>query len=186
MAQLNLFADLALPRPRAPAITAAPPRTVGVRAGGFPLLFLDFDGVISWDVSEERKSAISRLRPDRVAVLNTIVARTGCLIVVSSMWRFDPRDGGGFKVPRLQELLNAAGFIGEVVGITKHLPGVDVRGKEIQAWIDEMEVEPGTPIAILDDWQPMGHLDHRYVQTDYHAGLTVAKAERVIKLLGER
>lgn len=167
----------------APAAPVPAPVAPSVSTSLHPLLFLDFDGVIAF--SHPTKSAMERLRRCRVATLNTVIARTGCLVVVSSFWRLDPRTGLGFGARQLQAWLNEAGFVGEIVGITKHLPGYGVRGLEIQAWLDENDVEPGRRVAIVDDFEPMGALTTRLVRTDYDAGLTVANADALVVLLGE-
>lgn len=166
--------------PVAPALAPAKPFA---DASLRPLLFLDFDGVIAF--SHPTKSAMERLRRPKVEILNTVIARTGCLVVVSSFWRLDPRTGQGFGARQLQAWLDEAGFKGEIVGITKHLPGDGVRGLEIHAWLTENEVERGRRFAIVDDWEPMGALTSRLVRTDYDAGLTVADADALVELLGE-
>ena len=169
--------------PRKPKVASLAPAVV-VAAALRPLLFLDFDGVVA--DAHPTKSAEERLRKRCVAILNTVVERTGCLVVVSSMWRFDPRTGRGFGGPQLEAWLKGAGFVGEVIGITPTLPGDGVRGLEIQAWIDENGVETSRRFAIVDDWEPMGALTPRLVRTDYNAGITAANADALVKLLGEK
>ena len=173
-------------RARPTAVVAAPPIAPAVRVEPSlrPILFLDFDGVVAW--SHPTKQAMERLRRPCVAILNTVVERTGCLVVVSSMWRLDPRTGLGFGAVQLEAWLREAGFKGEVVGITCHLPGDGVRGQEIQRRLTENEVEPTRRIAIVDDWEPMGALTPKLVRTDYDRGITMADADRLVTLLGPK
>src|ERR1700751_244326 len=73
------------------------------------VIFLDIDGVLApirrWD-------RYGDLEPGCIEVLNEIVARAQADVVVSSTWRY------GKTVIELQEILEAAGFIGRVVDKT--------------------------------------------------------------------
>ena len=73
------------------------------------VIFLDIDGVVApirrWD-------RYGDLEPACIDVLNEIVAGAGAEVVVSSTWRY------GKTVAELQEMLDAAGFIGRVADTT--------------------------------------------------------------------
>ena len=103
------------------------------------MIFLDFDGVIApivrWDRYED-------LDPACVKRLNEIVASTGAGVVVSSTHRH------GKSVAELQELLAAAGFIGDVRDKTPAGAPGDDRGDEIATWL---AAHPVAGYVILDD-----------------------------------
>ncbi len=159
---------------------------------GHVVAFVDFDGVISINQpagEEPRLSALDRLVPERVARLNAIVACTGCRVVVSSSWRFDPRDGGGMRMAQLESVLRLRGFTGTVYGITPHLgPSewisdiAEGRGTEILAWCAEQREKPRA-IVVLDDVRLVGSIAPFLVQTDEDVGLTDHDAELAVAML---
>ncbi len=105
------------------------------------VVFLDFDGVLNSyaDLDAPRAPGAGVFNLGAVERLNTIVARTGAQVVVSSTWR------ERYSLAGLQELLATSGFRGEVIGCTpvrakdparSEGPG-DERCREIQAWLEE-------------------------------------------------
>ena len=104
-----------------------------------PVIFLDIDGVLApirrWDRYED-------LDPGCVKRLNEIVAGAGADVVVSSTHRH------GKSVAELQELLAAAGFVGDVLDKTPVGAPGDDRGDEIAAWL---AAHPVAGYVILDD-----------------------------------
>jgi hypothetical protein len=135
------------------------------------VIFLDFDGVVApirrWDHYEE-------LDPACVRVLNEIVARCAADVVVSSTWRY------GKTVAELQEMLDAQGFVGRVIGKTPTCPPGAHRGDEIAAWLAEHEADG---YVIIDDHVDMGELRAKLVQTRPAEGLQPADAPRAIEML---
>ncbi len=154
------------------------------------ILFLDFDGVLnSWAALHAGtcpgRGGLLGLCPKHVALLNEVIRRTGCDVVVSSSWRI------GTRCCELKDVLRAAGFEGRVVGVTPQLPARSglgffasaQRGDEIQAWLDK---HPDiTAFAIVDDDADMAHLASFLVRTDYNTGLCTEHVEKLCKLLGE-
>jgi hypothetical protein len=140
------------------------------------ILFADFDGVIADYIPDA--PAAQRIRRSCVERLNRIVTATGADVVVSSTWR-----EAGHR--QCAAWLREAGFVGSVVGVTPVLSGVGARGREIQAWLDWQGL-PATKCVILDDVEPMGHLEWRLVRTVTETCLTDADVERVIALMGMR
>jgi hypothetical protein len=137
------------------------------------VIFLDIDGVLA---PIRRRDRYSELDPACVAVLNAIVEQSGAVIVVSSSLRF------GKTVAGLQELLEAHGFRGRVIGATPtNLRGYD-RGDENGAWLTE---HPIAGCVILDDHRDMGELLGYLVQTDAALGLRPADAERALEKLAQ-
>ena len=135
------------------------------------IVFLDFDGVLApirrWDRYGDLEGAC-------IQVLNEIVAGTGAEVVVSSTWRY------GKTVVELQQMLDAAGFIGSVIDKTPlGPPGAD-RGDEIAAWLEEHAV---VGYVIVDDHPNMGALGARLLLTDPGRGLQRADATRAIAIL---
>lgn len=162
------------------------------------VLFLDIDGVLNsqpflieaqrirkdWEHSSSTERSISMINPDAVELLNEIVQRTDCAVVVSSSWRI------GNNRHELQHYLELRGFRFSVLGCTPIISTPDSkRGHEIQRWLDEWEAKnPGDIIesfTILDDDSDMAHLMDRLVQTKFTVGLTNAHVEHAVSLLGE-
>jgi HAD domain in Swiss Army Knife RNA repair proteins len=141
--------------------------TVGTRR----VVFLDIDGVLApihrWDRYGE-------LDPGCIRVLNEIVAGAGADVVVSSTWRH------GKTVTELQEMLEAAGFIGRVIDKTPtDVLGAD-RSDEIASWLAEHAVDG---YVIIDDHGDMGGLRTQLVLTHPAHGLQPADAPRAIEIL---
>ncbi len=157
------------------------------------IIFLDIDGVLV-----NRKSLMERPRPHRhsnadpdcVAALNHIAAETGAGIVVSSVWRI------GRTRADLREIVNSHfGVIGSVLDKTPHmttkkdfgtLMAIEVsaeRGDEIDYWLRSDHRWPIESFAILDDDDDMGIHKGRLVKTEFEPGLTMADAERAIRIL---
>ena len=135
------------------------------------VIFLDIDGVLApirrWD-------RYGDLAPACIQVLNEIAARGGADVVVSSTWRY------GKTVAELQEILEAAGFIGRVLDKTPTgAPGAD-RGEEIAAWLAAHAVGG---YVIIDDHVDMGELRAHLVLTHPAHGLQPADAPRAIAML---
>jgi hypothetical protein len=135
------------------------------------VIFLDIDGVLApirtWD-------RYGDLDPACIQVLNEIVARGQADVVVSSTLRY------GKTVAELQEMLDAQGFMGRVVGTTPTgAPGAE-RGEEIAAWLAEHDVRG---YVIIDDHVDMGELHSHLVQTQPAHGLQPADAPRAIAVL---
>lgn len=158
------------------------------------VLFLDLDGVVNshdWfrrRVKERPTGSYfeRQIDPQAIALLNEITKATGTKVVISSTWR---------KNHTLQELragLGNRGFRGEIIGMTCELAS-GVRGREIQAWLDEYKNWGGyRPLdvverfAIVDDDSDMEHLLPHLIQTKFELGLTVIIASKIIAALGGR
>ena len=135
------------------------------------MVFLDIDGVLApihrWD-------RYGDLDPGCIRVLNEIVADAGADVVVSSTWRH------GKTVTELQEMLEAAGFIGRVIDKTPAgVPGAG-RSDEIASWLAEHAVGG---YVIIDDHGDMGGLRTQLVLTHPAHGLQPADAPRAIEIL---
>ena len=78
------------------------------------VLFLDMDGVILSGRELRRTKNNSYVPPSAVALLNQVVERTGCQVVMSSAWRYLKPDARG--------LLREAGL----QRVTVSLDGLDI------------------------------------------------------------
>src|SRR6185503_4606769 len=135
------------------------------------VVFLDIDGVLAPILHWDR---YGDLDPGCIRVLNEIVAGAEADVVVSSTWRH------GKRVTELQEMLEAAGFIGRVIDKTPvGPPGAD-RGDEIAAWLAEHAVGG---YVIIDDHGDMGELRSQLVLTHPARGLQPADGPRAIEIL---
>lgn len=154
------------------------------------VLFFDVDGVLNserWMLAQPKHTNFVRaLDPEAVTLLAEIVCRTGARLVVSSTWR------RMYSLTTLREILVESGFPAPcpIIGTTPVLhrtPEREVRGHEIQAWLDaaagDEAFELAEAFAILDDDSDMAHLLHRLVQTDFKTGLQRVHVERVVTLL---
>jgi len=149
------------------------------------VIFLDFDGVLnSMDYFKARPPTEGTkawrechdLNPAGIRIVNTILKKTGAKIVVSSTWRH------GRTAERLQTLLDARGFEGEVIDITPWHYSDKLRGNEIQEWLD---LNPCSGYAIIDDDSDMAHLLPKLVKTKFHeGGLTEDHIPEVLRHFG--
>jgi hypothetical protein len=157
-----------------------------------PLVFLDQDGVVARVIdrpqlpgeSDEEwrgRQATADERLDRPAVLrlNRIATETGARFVSSSTWRYGQKPADAART--IEAWMRGKGFTGKIIGATPIL-GSGRRGQEIQHWLD-MQPTPARAFAILDDWEPMGDLEHRTVYTNHDVLLTDRDVDRVIALL---
>ncbi len=147
------------------------------------VIFLDVDGVLNHrgSFASGMPGGSKRIAPECVAVLNSIIERTGADIVVSSTWRGDPN---------YVRVLRDAGVRGRIIGRTpdsaRKIEGTvlfsSCRGEEIQQWITENGVDQ---FVILDDDSDMAHLLPRLVQTSFDGGLTPDHADRAVGMLND-
>lgn len=151
------------------------------------VLFLDIDGVLNSAEFMLNKRHIRRPTPheiDAVTVprLNSVIARTGAKICVSSTWRI------GRDAMLLEEILRSHGVRCDVVGTTPETFRMDnergwsFRGNEIQMWLDR-HPEVST-FAIVDDDSDMEPLMHRLVKTSWETGLLDEHVEKLVEMLG--
>ena len=167
-----------------------PPPTGGDGSGGArpdqaveageAVLFLDIDGVLNclstW--SQPRVGA-HRLDPERIALLNEIVRRTGCLIVASSTWRH-----GDFAGPKsLPSILREYGLQAQFCPEwrTPDLGHEHSRGEEIARWLSRNPV--GLYAIVDDDDDMLPEQMPRFVRTSFERGLTREHADRLIAIL---
>jgi hypothetical protein len=145
------------------------------------IIFLDFDGVMNPPNQIIQCKVINNntvtARFGAVAVenLNYIIEKTNAYIVTSSNWR-------GCAAESKHLLSNNGIEARRVISVTPRIEPRGIRGKEIQAWLDNTKREIESYV-ILDDDDDMGELMGHLVQTKYMDALTRSDAERAIKIL---
>ena len=123
--------------------------------------------------------------PEAVSLLNQLTDATGASIVVSSSWR-RAYLGQPQGLTRLIALLkDRHGIKAPIIGMTPAKDNAlrNVRGKEIQAWLDCAPVTVDSFI-IIDDDSDMGRLSNKLIKTTMVDGLRIDHVEEGIRRLG--
>ncbi len=157
-------------RGRRPFVAGAPGRA------GRSLIFLDFDGVLVPKHLGNKQQA----DPKCVAAFNSLLALSKAHIVISSDRRLD------YSLSALNYCLRDWGIDSTLVlGATPRLPRNDIRGLEIQAWLDERDerFSDVERFVILDDHDDMAHLLPFLVQSKLDVGLTDELGQEAMDLL---
>lgn len=145
------------------------------------IVFLDVDGVLN-DAQPVTKMPtgasewLQLLDEERVALLNDIVDATGARVVLSSSWR------QVHALDEMQELLEAAGFRGELLDATPEI--AKARGEQIEAWLDDHGAEVERYVA-LDDSAFMNPIpnDNKVKTSGRRGGLTQGERDEAIRKL---
>ena len=153
------------------------------------IIFLDFDGVMDTAYYDH---VLSKLRllgndtfgtvfdPNCVQNLKKIIDKTGADIVVSSSWK---------HFMTYKDFLDMWEFRGLPGFVTDVTPTPDIRrnrGDEIDAWLDECNVE--CQYVIIDDLDATNFNDHqlpRLLVVNPFNGLDESTAERAIQILNQ-
>lgn len=142
-----------------------------------PVLFLDIDGVLNssdWAMRTKQRG-IWGIDPDTIPHLQRIVDETHCDIVISSTWRITHR------LPDIRGILVKSGMRSPCPVVDKTPGGGGFRGNQIAEWLENTG-HVGKFVCLDDDsdflpGQPL-------VQTSNDVGLTAAKADDCIMILG--
>jgi hypothetical protein len=132
-------------------------------------------------------ATLRMISPECVERVNTILATTGAVVVISSAWR------NLFAMETLRMILEHHGFQGQIVDKTPTKMSLYGREREIQMWFidskDDDAVVKYTDIenfVILDD-DPGPGFDWAWpnnsVTTDFEVGLDDAGMNRAIEIL---
>ena len=149
------------------------------------IIFLDFDGVITWPDSHWN------VDPERLKRLESIIEATGAKIVISSSWRGVCKNGEEF----VQKILGPRHRIAETVTedslFIKSIYDVtgigSCRGDEIKQWLDDHQDQVESYVILDDDSDMLEEQLFNFVQTDGFYGIsdrTVHLATQILK--GER
>lgn len=140
------------------------------------ILFLDIDGVLNCITTTQRyrSSSMYGIDPEKVALLNQVLERTGAKVVISSTWRL--------LTPELEltTYLRNQGFRGEIVGMTPDDERTGFRGNEIKRWL-EADGKTGL-YAVVDDSSDF-YPDQPRVRTTWKEGLMPEHVEELVQLL---
>lgn len=161
------------------------------------IIFLDFDGVLNTDdfinkvLIEQHQNDCRDVAPhlliipNKIEILNEIIAKTNTNIVVSSTWR---------KLHDLNVLRNIfkrLNCIGEIIDVTPIIkadpndlwPRWIRRGDEIDKWFKDhiKEIESFVIVDDIDDFYEDQRI--RFVQTDCNEGLVEKHIEQIIEIL---
>lgn len=157
------------------------------------VLFLDFDGVINSQQSNDMFNRLRRngklpeyFRPfseeEFCPVATTNLVRIldevqDLKIVISSSWRI------GEELSTLQDILENIGVPRDrIIDKTPYRPNKQ-RGAEIREWLDNFEDEEVEQFAVVDDSTDMDNVLNHFFKTDWNIGLTYNTANDIIKFL---
>jgi len=149
------------------------------------ILALDIDGVLN--CSDNRRPGMTNrtydLMPEKVKLLNEIIAATDCKIVLSSTWRQD----FNCNWVGIDMFFEAVGIEPVCIGATPILR--IARGYEIFHWIFKeqyiLKRHTVTGLCILDDDDDMEMLKPWHVWTPNQVGLTEPTKQKAIDMLNE-
>lgn len=152
---------------------------------GRSALFLDVDGALNGH--ERGVNGYCSTRPPLVDLLNQLIGRTDCLLVISSAWRYLVHNGH-MTVVGLENLFLTHGLDCRlrVAGILRPdlSPMQCDRGPQIQDWLDAYGFGL-VSYAVVDDLDlEITSRGHPFVQTDGTIGMTAQDAARLEVLLG--
>lgn len=145
------------------------------------ILFLDIDGVLNNEIMYHKDSIrtsrpfpLDQFDPECVYLLNDIVNKTGCKIVLSSSWRIEGKEAVNniFKQVGLPEIYDITPITLNRIEMT--------RGEEIKEWLKFRESV--NYVIVDDDNDMLKEQEPYFVQTDYFYGLTREKADEIINL----
>lgn len=141
------------------------------------IIFLDVDGVLNCGdtFSGPNGDGGNTLDPVMCDRFAEIVKKTGAIVVLSSTWRL-------FNTDKLKRWLGDRGVV--IHSHTPRLPD-NIRGDEIQKWLDDNSNQfPNPKFVILDDEPDMLPSQLPFlVQTNFKTGLLDNHVTQVVSLL---
>jgi hypothetical protein len=152
------------------------------------VLFLDIDGVLNDHTYDERAESTTILRPC-VERLNRVLDATGCVVVISSAWRYmvlgQAMSLHGFEYLLRTHGVRCSGRVAGTTGRDRDTTDRTERGRQVRAWLEAYGRGDGERWAVVDDLA-LGFEGMPFVHTNGLVGLTDADAERLIELLGRK
>ncbi|QAY02172.1 hypothetical protein VspSw1_103 [Vibrio phage VspSw_1] len=153
----------------------------------YPILFLDFDGVINSDEGEIewlKGDFFGFFQPHLVDRVNKITqAVPNCKLVISSTWRL------GTDIDELADICLRLGLTAEVIGKTCSFGKYSVRGNEIYAYLKDNAEELGhdyRAYVILDDDCDMLYPQrHNFVRVNGMKGIQESDVDKAIAIFLE-
>lgn len=155
------------------------PESVGKTSGAERVLFLDIDGVVLngralWHSGNNRY-----LPPEKVALVREVCERSGCVVVVSSTWRFS--DTTADQLRRVGLPLHEDWRTPYKNDMRGSIIMGQRRGVEIGRWLARHDV---AAYAIVDDDSDM-LLEQMpfFVKTDHEEGIEQWHADALVAIL---
>lgn len=150
------------------------------------IIFLDIDGVLNSHRSlmahngypwpgKHKERDWHKFDDVAIGLLRTVAEKTGAVCVLSSSWR------SSMDASDVRDLADRIGV--EIIDSTRNTAGSEVRGCQIQDWIDSHDgIESW---AILDDSSDMLECQmDRFVKVCHYDGLSYWNHLKLIDLLG--
>lgn len=138
------------------------------------VLFLDIDGVLN-SMPTIMENGLDFIDDILVALVARIVNETDCKIVLSSTWRIEERN---FELVK-KALANQKLEVHDKTPVLEKKDDWVRRNEEIQAWLDQNQVDK---FAIVDDFDD-AEIEGNFFLTHEDDGLTVEIAEKIIRHL---
>ena len=142
-------------------------------ASGYPVIFLDIDGVLN--ILQNVQELSLPLERQSVTVLNDLIRESGAKVVISSSWRLY------YSLDKIRDILEDYGFSGDIIGKTPVMKGSQ-RGEEIKTWL-QIHGEEVQNFVILDDHSDMSDIQDYLVQTMSNEGLQKRHGVKALQLL---
>ena len=145
-------------------------------------LFLDIDGVLN--DHGQMLNLYCGIHKDKIELLNQVVEKTECYIVISSAWRYMIL-GGAMTIEGFEYMLMTHGFIGckTIVGYTQSDEKIKTRGLQIKDWLDN-SVNKAERYVVVDDIDlGISECGHPFIQTNGKVGLTQDDVDKIIEIL---
>lgn len=158
------------------------------------VIFLDIDGVLNNDHTQENIEGFLFVGAEQLQLLKKLVDQTGAKLVLSSTWR-----RGWYCKDHVQEpdamdrqdirLFDA--FCAKLKEVGLELLGYTddfgLRGNEIDDWLTQWDGEPIESFVVLDDMdeREISPHDDRLVQTFFVDGLQERHVQQAIELLNQ-
>lgn len=139
------------------------------------ILFLDIDGVLNSLGSAKKFGTFEVLDVEAVRLLRRVTEKHQAEIVITSLWRIGSR-----WLERINTALAKAGWENPpIIDRTPDMSG-QIRGKEIQAWLD---ANPTESFVIIDDEDDMKdeQMSH-FVRCDNRVGFTESQVRAIEKI----
>ena len=156
------------------------------------VIFLDIDGVLNNNDTEESINGWVFVDDNLIENLAYVIEKTDAVVVLSSSWRSgyygmqkgapdDDEQWGIYEYKALVERLKKHSV--HIYGHTRW-PESSNRGEEIKAWLDEHNVKD---FVILDDYDARisEYFPDNFVKTDWRYGLTMTSALKALMILDD-
>jgi hypothetical protein len=149
------------------------------------IVFLDIDGVLN--NHSRQMNLYCGIHKDKIDLLNQVILRTNCDIVISSAWRYMVI-GGEMTVKGFEYMLLSHGLrcYDRVIDVTPSDEAIQSRGKQISGWLSKNKEKFNVQeYVVVDDLSlDIESCGHPFVQTDGTVGLEQMHVEEMITILG--